>query len=198
MECHSDQVQGCDHAGMEPTPPSGGPEYVVPRQRLDRPIILADADPRWPHQFELLRDAIRQALGAAALAVEHVGSTSVPGLLAKPILDICLVVQDPRDEHAYVPMLATTGYGLQLREPDWYEHRMLWHDDPASHLHVFGADCPEVERMIRFRDHLRTHPESRDEYARTKRELAARRWAYGQDYADAKSHIVESILAEAG
>ena len=119
---------------MEPTLPSTGPEYVVPRQRLDRPITLVGADPRWPRQFELLRDDIRQALGDSALAVAHVGSTSVPGLLAKPILDVCLVVQDPRDERTYVPMLRTIGYVLQIREPDWYEHRMLWHDDPASHL----------------------------------------------------------------
>ena len=183
---------------MEPTPPSTGPEYVVPRQRLDRPITLVDADPRWPQQFELLRDDIRRALGDSALAVEHVGSTSVPGLLAKPILDICLVVHDPPDESTYVPKLRTIGYVLQIREPDWYEHRMLWHDDPASHLHVFGADCVEVKRMIGFRDHLRSHPESREEYARTKQELASRRWAYGQDYADAKSQVIESILAEAG
>jgi GrpB-like predicted nucleotidyltransferase (UPF0157 family) len=183
---------------MDPSLPSTGPEYVVPRQRLDRPIILVDADPRWPRQFELLRDGIRRALGDSALAVEHVGSTSVPGLIAKPILDICLVVQEPRDERAYVPMLRTADFVLHIREPDWYEHRMLWHDDPASHLHVFGTDCPEVERMIRFRDHLRTHPESRETYARAKQELASRRWAYGQDYADAKSDIIERILVEAG
>jgi len=183
---------------MEPTPPSTGPDYVVPRQRLDRPITLVDADPRWPQQFELLRDDIRRALGVSALAVEHVGSTSVPGLLAKPILDICLVVHDPPVESTYVPQLRTIGYVLQIREPDWYEHRMLWHDDPASHLHVFGADCVEVERMIRFRDHLRSHPESREKYARTKQQLASRSWAYGQDYADAKSQIIEGILAEPG
>jgi GrpB-like predicted nucleotidyltransferase (UPF0157 family) len=183
---------------MEPTLPSTGPEYVVPRQRLDRPIKLVDADPRWARQFELLREDIRRALGDSALAVEHVGSTSVPGLLAKPILDICLVVAEPVDERTYVPMLRTIGYVLQLREPGWYEHRMLWRDDPASHLHVFGANCVEVERMIHFRDHLRSHPESREEYARAKQELASRRWAYGQDYADAKSQIIESILAEAG
>ena len=181
---------------MEPTQPSPGPEYVVPRQRLDRPIMLADADPRWPRQFELLRDDIRRALGDSALAVEHVGSTSVPGLLAKPILDICLVVQEPSHEQTYVPMLSALGYELRIREPDWYEHRMLWHDDPASHLHVFGPGCVEVERMIQFRDRLRSDPESREKYARTKRELASRRWAYGQDYADAKSEIVESILTD--
>ena len=119
-------------------------------------------------------------------------------MLAKPIIDICLVVEEPRDERTYVPKLMTHGYELRIREPDWYEHRMLWHDDPACHLHVFGPGCPEVERMIRFRDHLRTHPENREKYAHAKRKLAARRWAYGQDYADAKSGVIESILAEAG
>jgi GrpB-like predicted nucleotidyltransferase (UPF0157 family) len=150
------------------------------RQRLDRPIKLVDADPRWPRQFELLGDDIRRALGDSALAVEHVGSTSVPGLLAKPILDICLVVEEPAVEGTYVPMLRTIGYVLELREPAWYEHRMLWHDHPASHLHVFGAHCVEVERMIHLRDHLRSHPESREDYARTKQELASRRWPTGR------------------
>ena len=107
-------------------------------------------------QFALLRDDIRRAQGDSALAVEHVGSTSVPGLLAKPILDICLVVQDPPVESTYVPALRTIGYVLQIREPGWYEHRMLWHDDPASHLHVFSADCVEVERVAeRVRHHDR-------------------------------------------
>ena len=131
------------------------------------------------------------------LALEHVGSTSVPGLLAKPILDISLVVSDPAREQDYVPMLATVGYVLHLREADWYEHRLLRHRDPAANVHVFGPHCAEVERMIRFRDLLRTHAELRQAYASTKRELGARRWEYVQDYANAKSQIVEGILTEA-
>jgi GrpB-like predicted nucleotidyltransferase (UPF0157 family) len=102
-----------------------------------------------------------------------VGSTSIPGLLAKPILDITLVVSDPAREQDYVHMLATVGYVLHIREADWYEHRLLKHRDPAAHDHVFGPHCVEVERMIRFRDLLRTHAQLRQAYARTKRELGS-------------------------
>jgi GrpB-like predicted nucleotidyltransferase (UPF0157 family) len=171
------------------------PEYVVPRKPLGRPITLVEADPAWPRQFELLGEDIRRALGDSALAVEHVGSTSVPGLLAKPILDICLTVEDPADEGRYVPRLEAVGFVLQHREPAWYEHRMLWHDGPSSHLHVFPPGCVEVDRMVRFRDRLRSDPPSRERYAKAKQELASRRWSYGQDYADAKSPVIEEILA---
>jgi GrpB-like predicted nucleotidyltransferase (UPF0157 family) len=186
-----------DDAEMESEPAPTGTEYVVPRKRLDRPITLVEADPDWPRQFELLRADIRGALGEAALAVEHVGSTSVPGLKAKPILDICLTVEDPADEGRYLPALKDVGFELQHREPAWYEHRMLWHDDPSSHLHVFPSGCVEVDRMLLFRDRLRSHPPSLKRYAMAKQELASRTWAYGQDYADAKSEIIESILDEA-
>ena len=182
---------------IEPAPPSPKPDYVLPPQRLDGPIQLVDADPRWSSQFEVLRDEIRQALGGRVLALDHVGSTSVPGLLAKPILDISLVVGNPASEQDYVPMLAKVGYVLHLREPDWFEHRLLRHRDPAANIHVFGPHCVEVERMIRFRDLLRTHAELRQAYASTKRELGARQWEYVQDYANAKSQIVEGILTEA-
>jgi GrpB-like predicted nucleotidyltransferase (UPF0157 family) len=182
---------------VEPTPPSPKPDYVLPPQRLDGPIQLVDADPRWSSQFEILRDVIHRVLGRRVLALEHVGSTSVPGLLAKPILDISLVVSDPASEQDYVPMLATVGYVLHLREPDWFEHRLLRHRDPAANVHVFGPHSVEVERMICFRDLLRTHAELRQEYASAKRELAAHYWDYVQDYANAKSQIVERILAEA-
>ena len=143
----------------------------------------------------MLRAEIQDALGDDALAIEHVGSTSVPGLLAKPILDICLTVQDPAAEGRYVPTLGTAGYELRIREPAWHEHRMLWHAHPSSHLHVFPAGCAEVGRMVRFRDRLRSDPTSLERYARAKQELASRHWCDGQDYADAKSTIIEEILA---
>ncbi len=182
---------------VDPTPSSIGPDYVVLPQRLDGPIQLVDPDPRWSSQFEVLREEIRRALGGCVLGLEHVGSTSIPGLLAKPILDISLVVRDPVSEQDYVPMLETVGYVLHIREPDWFEHRLLKHRDPAANLHVFGPRCIEVERMIIFRDLLRTRAELREEYASTKRELGTRQWAYVQDYANAKSQIVDRILAEA-
>jgi GrpB-like predicted nucleotidyltransferase (UPF0157 family) len=140
---------------------------------------------------------IRAAVGETAVQVEHAGSTSIPGLAAKPIIDIILVVPDSADEPAYVPALEAAGYVLRVREPAWFEHRVLKGTDPKVNLHVFSPGCPEVERMLRFRDHLRREPRDRDLYERTKRELAQRDWKYVQHYADAKSGVVEEILARA-
>jgi GrpB-like predicted nucleotidyltransferase (UPF0157 family) len=121
----------------------------------------------------------------------------VPGLAAKPAIDIVLTVVDSSDEAAYLPDLEAAGYVLQFREPDWHEHRFLRDHDPAVQVHVFTDGSSEVERMLLFRDRLRSRPEERELYERTKRELAARRWAYIQDYADAKSSVVEEIIARA-
>jgi GrpB-like predicted nucleotidyltransferase (UPF0157 family) len=106
-------------------------------------------------------------------------------------------VPDSSNEDDYVPALEAEGYLLRIREPDWYEHRMLRKTDPSVNLHVFSADCPEINRMLAFRDHLRTNEADHQLYERTKRELAAREWAYVQDYADAKSDVVEEIIARA-
>ena len=117
------------------------------------------------------------------------------GLPAKPLIDINLVVPDTTDEAAYVPPPEAIGYVLRIREPDWFEHRMLRGFDPPVNLHVFPPGCEEVERMLRFRDHLRTNEADRELYNRTKRELAAKEWKYVQNYADAKSAVVQEILA---
>jgi GrpB-like predicted nucleotidyltransferase (UPF0157 family) len=122
----------------------------------------------------------------------------VRGLPAKPLIDINIVVADTTDEDAYVPPLEAVGYVLRVREPDWFEHRMLRGSDPPVNLHVFNPGCEEIERMLRFRDHLRTNEADRELYARTKRELAAQKWKYVQNYADAKSEIVQEILSRAG
>ena len=87
-------------------------------------IILVDYDPRWPQWFEESAERIRDALGDKILGLHHVGSTSVPGLAAKPFIDINLVVADTTDEEAYVPQLEAAGYVLRVREPDWFEHRI--------------------------------------------------------------------------
>jgi len=167
------------------------------RRRQDGPIELVDYDEAWPVRFEREARRIRTALGVRALQVEHTGSTSVPGLAAKPIIDIVLVVADSSDEGAYVPALEAEGYELRVREPDWYEHRVLKKTDPKVNLHVFPAGCVEIDRMLAFRDHLRTNDDDRELYERTKRELATREWAYMQDYADAKTEVVEAIIARA-
>jgi GrpB-like predicted nucleotidyltransferase (UPF0157 family) len=161
------------------------------------PIELADPDPEWPALFRREAQRIEDALGERAVRIEHVGSTAVPGLAAKPIIDVLLVVVDSADEPAYVPPLEGAGYVLRIREPDWYEHRMFVHLDRGIQVHVFSEGCPEIERMLRFRDQLRTHRPDRELYERTKRELARREWPYVQEYADAKGTVVEEIIARA-
>ena len=159
----------------------------------DDTIHLADYDERWAEWFAGEATRIRRALGDRAVTLAHVGSTSVPGLAAKPTIDIVMTVVDSAAETAYVPALEAAGYTLRVREPAWFEHRLLKGPGPRVNLHVFSAGCPEVDRMIRFRDHLRANAADRQRYERTKRELAAKRWKYVQHYADAKSEVVAEI-----
>lgn len=165
---------------------------------LAGPIQLVDYDPAWPRLFQREAHRIRAALGERAVRIEHVGSTAVPGLAAKPLIDILLAVADSADEAAYLPALAAAGYALRIREPAWHEHRLLKGPDTDVNLHVFSLGCSEIERMLRFRDHLRRHEADRRLYERTKRALARRDWAYTQHYADAKTAVVEEIIARAG
>ena len=123
------------------------------------------------------------------------GSTSVPGLVAKPIIDMLLVAADSADEAAYVPALEAAGYVLEIREPDWYEHRMFKGPDAEVHLHVFTRDCPEIDRMLTFRDRLRAMPPIATCTHAPRWKLARKVWKYGQHYADAKTGVVEEILA---
>jgi len=164
-------------------------------RRIDGPIEIADYDATWPNLFEREAARIRIALGDQVRVLEHAGSTSVPGLAAKPIIDIVLAVPDSSDEVAYVPALEAAGYTLRIREPDWFEHRVLKGPDTEVNLHVFSEGCEEIGRMLAFRDHLRSNQADRELYERTKRELAARDWEFMQDYADAKSAVVEEIVA---
>ena len=160
-------------------------------------IELAEYDLRWPALYEREAARVRSALGTKVLVLEHVGSTSVPRLAAKPIIDMILVVADSADEEAYVPLLETAGYELRIREPDWYEHRLLKGPDTNVNLHTFSEGCEEVPRMLAFRDWLRTNEDDRELYERAKRELAAREWRHVQNYADAKSAVVAEINARA-
>jgi GrpB-like predicted nucleotidyltransferase (UPF0157 family) len=121
----------------------------------------------------------------------------VLGLAAKPIIDIVLVVADSADEVAYVPALEAAGYMLSIREPEWYQHRMLRGTNPTVNLHVFSVGCEEVDTMLLMRDWLRENDADRELYARTKRELAQKNWTYMQNYADAKTEVVRAILARA-
>jgi GrpB-like predicted nucleotidyltransferase (UPF0157 family) len=164
---------------------------------LTAPIPLVDYDPQWPRRFQKEAKRIRTVLGKHALRVEHVGSTSIPGLAAKPIIDIVLVVADSANEAGYAPALQSAGYQLRIREPGWYEHRMFKGGANEVNLHVFSAGCPEVDRMLSFRDWLRTNESDRELYARTKRTLAQQEWEYTQNYADAKTDVIDEILSRA-
>ena len=190
---------------LPPLPASQPPDEAMLDQILvagpfefDGRVVIEDYDPRWPELFEREAERIRGALGAAALSVEHVGSTSVPGLAAKPIIDVDLIVADSTDESAYVPALEAVGYVLRLREPDWYEHRMFNGPDTEVNLHVFSPGADEAARHKVLRDWMRAHPEDRDLYARTKQDLAKREWKYMFQYSDAKSAVVGEILKRAG
>ena len=168
---------------------------VGERKPLNSTIFLAEYDPAWSKSFAQLETGIRKVLGDVVLLLEHVGSTSVPGLSAKPIIDIVLMVPDSTDEQAYVRPLEEVGYTLRVREPDWYEHRLL--KLPDVHLHVFSAGCEEIARMLLFRDWLRDHVEDRLCYEKKKHDLAAQVWKHAQNYADAKSEVIQDILARA-
>ena len=157
-------------------------------------VYLAPYDPDWPRLFEREAKRIRAALGDRALVVEHAGSTSIPGLSAKPRIDIVLAVADSSDEEAYVPDMEAAGYVLTIREPDWDQHRLFKGPDTDINVHVFTFGCREITRMLVFRDHLRSNDDDRLLYERKKQELAAQTWKYVQHYADAKSEVVEDIL----
>lgn len=161
------------------------------------PIVVDDYDPAWPERFRREAAKIRAALGEVARAVEHIGSTSVPGLAAKPIIDILLVVEDSSDELSYVPALEEAGYTLRVRERDFHEHRMLRTAAKDVHVHVYSPDSPEIERYLLLRDRLRNYDEERELYDRTKRELANESWPTMQHYSEAKTEVVEGIIARA-
>jgi GrpB-like predicted nucleotidyltransferase (UPF0157 family) len=164
---------------------------------LTAPIVLSDYDPGWASLFQREAARIRGVLGARVKLLEHAGSTSVVGLPAKPVIDIVLAVPDSSDEASYVPEMELGGYVLRIREPDWFQHRVLNGPDTSILVHVFTVGCPEIDRMLLFRDWLRSHPEDRDAYAAKKRELAKRDWRFVQNYADAKTEIVHLILGRA-
>jgi GrpB-like predicted nucleotidyltransferase (UPF0157 family) len=170
-------------------------DQVLVGGRERRRIVIVDYDPDWPGRFEHERDRVRQALRGRALRIEHIGSTAVAGLAAKPIVDVLVTVEDPEDDAAILPALEGAGSELRVRE---HAHRMFRTPARDVPVHVWGDSDPEVERYLRFRDRLRSSAEDRAAYERLKRALSTREWADFNDYADAKGELIEAILAEAG
>jgi GrpB-like predicted nucleotidyltransferase (UPF0157 family) len=160
-----------------------------------REIRIVDYDTDWPKKFEAHARRISDALGETPMRIEHIGSTSVPELAAKPIIDILVVVADSADESAYLPQLEAAGYVLRVREPAWNEHRMFRTPEKDVHVHIYSACCQEIRRNLVFRDRLRRNPDDRSRYEQTKRELAAKEWADMDAYADAKTELIEQIIA---
>jgi GrpB-like predicted nucleotidyltransferase (UPF0157 family) len=156
-------------------------------------IIIEDYDPAWADRFATASLLLGETLSSLIIAIEHVGSTSVPGLPAKPIIDIDLLIEDTADESRYLPALEELGYRLVLREPWWYGHRMLVSPAEDVHLHVWPAGAPEPVRHRLFRDWLRAHPADRDLYAATKRRLARDTAHRPGDYSLAKNDVIDDI-----
>ncbi len=159
-----------------------------------REINIVPPDPTWPDRFETERQHIIDALGAVARRVDHVGSTSVRGLAAKPTVDIDLSVPDADDESAYLPALVEAGYRLRVRQPG---HRMVRTPQLDVHVHICTEGSEWERRHLLFRDWLRTDEHDRDAYAALKRDLAEREWSDMNTYAEAKGAFIAEITARA-
>lgn len=159
-----------------------GEVVYVDAHHTDYILRIEEPDPRWAEKYQAEAGRLRDALGDRLLDVQHVGSTAVPSLPAKPIIDIDLTVAEPADEAAYVADLQTLGFVHWLTEPDWHQHRLFkLLDEPRVHLHVFGPDCPEVVRHRMFRDWLRANTDDRELYAQAKRDAVTQMAATGDD-----------------
>jgi GrpB-like predicted nucleotidyltransferase (UPF0157 family) len=156
-------------------------------------LTIAEHDTAWTARFERERERIGQALGERAVRIEHIGSTAVPGLAAKPVIDVLVAVNDIRDPHIE-PALRAVGFELHVDEP---EHRMYRTPQIDVHVHLWAADSPEIDRHLKFRDWLRTHPADRELYEHVKRKLAGREWTDRNDYADAKTPVINAIVRRA-
>ena len=164
-------------------------ERVLIGGRERREIVIADYDPAWPRRFAVERERIRAALGDRALRIEHIGSTSVPGLAAKPIVDILVEVARLEDAD-----LERAGYVLRVREDG---HRMFRTPELDVHVHVWPSGHPDIAAQLAFRDRLRASRSDRDAYEALKRELAGRDWPDMNHYAEAKGPLIREILARA-
>jgi GrpB-like predicted nucleotidyltransferase (UPF0157 family) len=183
------------HSLWRPYEPPTAEEIALARVEpvVPAPVEVVPPDPGWPAAFERVRAQVVDALGTRALSVEHVGSTAVPGLWAKPIIDVNVVVADSGDEASYLPDLEAAGFELRVREPEWEEHRCLRGLDPTANVHVWSPDSVETRRVVVFRGWLREHEEDRSAYADLKRALAERGFTDVMDYNTAKGGLIYDI-----
>ncbi|KAH8689391.1 grpb/dephospho-CoA kinase [Talaromyces proteolyticus] len=168
--------------------------------RPKKTVEIVEYDEEWPARFNIIYKMISKALGDRALSIRHVGSTSVPGLPAKAVIDVDVVVLDPRAEENYVPYLEAAGFQFLHREPAWHEHRFFGLKEPYANIHVFGQDSVEVVRHQIFREWLLNNAEDRDEYARIKRQAAQETREAGEgvmEYNERKQEEIRRILHRA-
>ncbi|MDV9200834.1 GrpB family protein [Streptomyces sp. Wh19] len=176
---------------QQPAPAEEGNPWVHGAPTVEH-LEVVPYNKEWPSRYTALEARIRETLGGRAVEIAHVGSTAVPGLAAKDVIDIDLTVADPRREETYVPQLTALGYDLTVREPWWHEHRMLRLAHPRVNLHVFGPGTPELSRHLMFRDWLRSHPDDRDHYTKAKA-TAAPGARHAMEYNSRKNAVVEQI-----
>lgn len=189
----------------EEEPPEGVSPYVAGAQP-SAVVEVVDPDPRWVDDFDAVARLVRSALGPRAMRVEHVGSTSVADLPAKPIIDVDLTVADTDDEAGYAGPLEAVGFSLAVREPWWFGHRLLrWHGtldgrEVRVNLHVFDADSPEPVKHLLLRNWLRHDRSDRELYADAKRAAAAAAQAAGEhvmQYNARKEHVIREVYQRA-
>ena len=181
------------------------PELVerIANRTVKPPITIIEPKPEWPQRFEEIKNRLQKALGSFLIEVAHSGSTSVPGLPAKDIIDIDLTLKDAADEESYVKLLENAGFRFLLREPGWHQHRFFVEDWPDAYhvnLHVWGPNCPEVIRHRIFRDWLLKTPSDLQLYAKVKREAAEQAVIAGDsmmDYTQRKDKTIQEILERA-
>ena len=159
-----------------------------------RAIVLVGYSPEWVVRFDTQHALLVRALGRDARRVDHIGSTAVPGLIAKPIIDIQLSVVDVEDEDTYIPTLLASGFVLRVREPG---HRMVRTPTLDVHVHVCQSGSHWERRHLLFRDWLRHDTNDRESYGELKRQLASQQWADMNAYAAAKGPIIAAITGRA-
>lgn len=180
---------------LESTPEQMAAAVIGPLPASRDRIVVTEPDESWPARFGELAAEVEAALGDVAIRIDHVGSTAVPGLAAKPIIDIDVIVLDSEKEDDYAPALASAGYRMVLREPWWHGHRMLVDQEGTVNLHVWPLGSSEPIRHLLFRDWLRDHPDDRDRYARAKSELSEELEAEPDRYNLAKNSVIDAIYA---
>lgn len=167
---------------------------------MDTHIEVVDYDPVWPERYEAAADRVADALGDRLERTEHIGSTAVPGLAAKPVVDLRAMVEPDADLSACVDAIeGATAFEYVDDMRHWKLLRRLGEDDrvKAYNLHLTHVDGEEWRKNVRFRDYLREHPEAREEYAELKREAAAAHPDDVEAYTEAKTAFVERCLAAA-